>query len=295
MTAATLREKLTEEPTSYYTAGVILQLYGVLLLGATVVFFGMGIARHELSDRWFLPMMLLAAAVHFWAGKAIRERSLWARAVGIVLAVIMLFGHWFVMLIGAFTLLCLIMGWGADVEVPFDVPFDVIPPPGVTPPPTGFGRNLYWAWSGEQPFGFLDSPPVGIFGFVVALSPGGGIYRFSCDREWIVHQDSLFGTPRDAMTANFPQYAKRPIRWIKYDDTDVEAALEEAILVPLYKEVGGRDRIGRVHAELRRLQCEGMAVQRVEGGWQLSIQRKDLALGRQILAQELDRRSEKRG
>jgi hypothetical protein len=43
-------------------------------------------------------------------------------------------------------------------------------------------RVLWWAWAGDEPFGFCGDIPV--YGFAVCRYDSGELYRFSCNREW---------------------------------------------------------------------------------------------------------------
>lgn len=53
---------------------------------------------------------------------------------------------------------------------------------------------LQWAWSGNVPFGVLRFPDgdiaAEIFGLAICRYKNGKIYRFSCDKNWNVEQDS---------------------------------------------------------------------------------------------------------
>ena len=52
---------------------------------------------------------------------------------------------------------------------------------------------LYWAWSGKKPFGIMKDTngaiAAEIYGFAICIL-GGTIYRFSCDRQWDVQNDT---------------------------------------------------------------------------------------------------------
>ena len=49
-------------------------------------------------------------------------------------------------------------------------------------------RVLWWAWAGEEPFGYCGDVPV--YGFAIARYDSGALYRFSCDRGWETVNDS---------------------------------------------------------------------------------------------------------
>ena len=57
-------------------------------------------------------------------------------------------------------------------------------------------RVLWWAWSGETPFGELRGG-VGddrwVHGFAIGVYESGSVYRFSCNRHWEVVQDMDVG------------------------------------------------------------------------------------------------------
>jgi hypothetical protein len=52
---------------------------------------------------------------------------------------------------------------------------------------------LWWAWSGDVPFGELpgaDGDDRLIYGFAVCRYVSGELYRFNCNKHWHVVQDS---------------------------------------------------------------------------------------------------------
>ncbi|WDP88704.1 MAG: hypothetical protein HUN04_02705 [Desulfobacter sp.] len=104
---------------TYVKAGRIIRLFGWLqVLG----FIGMTIAiiiplfagDNSLPDPVALvPMfsMALIPFLFFKIGSAIKEHKDWGRIVGIILAVVMLFGFPIGTIVGAYILWCLIKGW----------------------------------------------------------------------------------------------------------------------------------------------------------------------------------------
>ena len=57
-------------------------------------------------------------------------------------------------------------------------------------------KVLYWAWSGDEPFfvmPFSDGPGgIEIFGLAVCQYNNGATYRFSCNADWEVENDSPY-------------------------------------------------------------------------------------------------------
>ncbi len=86
------------------------------------------------------------------------------------------------------------------------------------------GANvLYWAWSGNSPFGWLgtsSSPTmIPIFGLAIAQYDNSAvIYRFSCNEYWETRQDGVYETIEDAMKYLPKQYREVPAKWQKYDE-----------------------------------------------------------------------------
>lgn len=151
------------------------------------------------------------------------------------------------------------------------------------PPPLLDGAKvLYWAWSGDQPFGDMGS--IEIYGFAICIYDSGDMYRFSCDRRWEVQNDAPAGIdPQKAMDNIPPQYSNRPVHWIKYDDTDIDALLDEYRRIDFYRETGGRRIIQRIVTHLRKHNCSGMLVHsEAKDTWLLSIRKKDIPLASEI-------------
>lgn len=72
-------------------------------------------------------------------------------------------------------------------------------------------KVIMWAWSGHKPFGFLgnedDSERESIYGLALcSYGDNEGIYRFSCDKDWEVVQDSFYDTIEQAFDQLPEQY-----------------------------------------------------------------------------------------
>ena len=91
-----------------------------------------------------------------------------------------------------------------------------------TPPAEIDGaRVLEWAWSGDKPFGVIPcgatEPPIEIFGLAICQYPASEkVYRFSCNSNWEVEQDSDYESSIEAK-ANLPrQYQEVKAVWESY-------------------------------------------------------------------------------
>ena len=84
------------------------------------------------------------------------------------------------------------------------------------------GANvLFWAWSGNEPFGWVGSntnpKAIPIFGLAIAQYEGDAtIYRFSCNKNWETEQDATYETTSDAMEYLPEQYREVHAQWQKY-------------------------------------------------------------------------------
>ena len=83
-------------------------------------------------------------------------------------------------------------------------------------------KVLYWAWSGEEPFGWVGDPndpeAVAIFGLAIARYDNDEhVYRFSCDANWETAQDGLYDTTEEAIEWLPDQYKKISASWQKYE------------------------------------------------------------------------------
>jgi hypothetical protein len=90
------------------------------------------------------------------------------------------------------------------------------------PPPTLDGACvLWWAWSGEIPFGELPGAEGDdrlVYGFAVCRYEGGALYRFTCNKHWEVVQDADHDN-EEAAKASIPiQYNAARIVWQRYSD-----------------------------------------------------------------------------
>jgi hypothetical protein len=88
------------------------------------------------------------------------------------------------------------------------------------PPPLLDGAKvLWWATSGETPFGELPGAPDEdrlIFGFAVCKYESGAIYRFTCNKRWEVVQDSDHRTEDEAKAAIPMNHDASRVHWISY-------------------------------------------------------------------------------
>ena len=79
-------------------------------------------------------------------------------------------------------------------------------------------KVIKWAWSGQQPFGFVgyeNSPERDeIYGLAICkYDHEEGIYRFSCDRNWEVVQDGFYDTVENAIKQLPDQYKNVEADW----------------------------------------------------------------------------------
>jgi hypothetical protein len=65
-------------------------------------------------------------------------------------------------------------------------------------PPTMIdnARVLWWAWAGDEPFGFCGD--IAFHGFAICRYDSGPLYRFSCDRNWQTVQDRDYEDEEEA-------------------------------------------------------------------------------------------------
>jgi hypothetical protein len=88
--------------------------------------------------------------------------------------------------------------------------------PVIPPPATIDGaRVLWWAWAGEEPFGFCGDVPV--YGFAVCRYESGTRYRFSCDENWETVNDAVHQDEAEAKTAIPANYLTAVDRDCWYD------------------------------------------------------------------------------
>jgi hypothetical protein len=77
-------------------------------------------------------------------------------------------------------------------------------------------RVLKWAWSGQYPFGYLcdkeDRERVEIYGLAICkYDDSNSLYRFSCDKDWEVVNDSPEDSIENAIK-NIPDQYKNAER-----------------------------------------------------------------------------------
>jgi hypothetical protein len=94
----------------------------------------------------------------------------------------------------------------------FDI--DIIEPPQEL----DGAKIIKWAWSGHKPFGFVgntdDTERESIYGLAIcSYGDNEGFYRFSCDRNWEVIQDSLYETVEQAIQQLPEQYKNVDANW----------------------------------------------------------------------------------
>ena len=88
----------------------------------------------------------------------------------------------------------------------------------VPPPMLDGARVLWWAWSGETPFGEVYGAPEEqrwVHGFAVCRYDSGEIYRFSCSRRWeVVDMDHA---TEDEAKADIPaNYDASRVTWQRH-------------------------------------------------------------------------------
>jgi hypothetical protein len=87
----------------------------------------------------------------------------------------------------------------------------------VLPPKTLDGAAvLYWAWSESTPFFVMPDGAEGIpiHGLAVCCYAKSGVaYRFSCNRDWEVENDSPYNSAEQAMRAPSAQFDANAVRW----------------------------------------------------------------------------------
>lgn len=70
-------------------------------------------------------------------------------------------------------------------------------------------RVLAWAWSGDAPFGVVPAgdTAIAIHGLAIArYASATTVYRFACDRAWVVQQDAPYADVDAAKRALPKQY-----------------------------------------------------------------------------------------
>ncbi len=90
----------------------------------------------------------------------------------------------------------------------------------MTAPPNELdgARVLWLAWSGEEPFGELcdsEGQQQFVHGLAVCTYDTGLFYRFSCDSEWQVVQDSFYDSEESAKNAIPENYDASRVNWVE--------------------------------------------------------------------------------
>ncbi|MEM7246895.1 MAG: hypothetical protein AAF533_16215 [Acidobacteriota bacterium] len=88
-------------------------------------------------------------------------------------------------------------------------------------------RVLWWAWSGERPFGELPGAPDDerwIHGFAICRYSGSTTcYRFSCNSRWEVVQDATYDDEEQAKESLPAQYDRDRVTWNRVIDDGRES------------------------------------------------------------------------
>jgi hypothetical protein len=183
--------------------------------------------------------------------------------------------------------------WG---ETRVDSDIDLQDRSNITRPPSHLdgAKVLYWAWSDDQPFDYdltlACGDDVEIYGFAICTYEDGDYYLFSCNRQWEVVNDTVWGTPQEYLEIMYPSYFDQTLHRIKYDDTDINVLLEECQRINFYREIGGRRIIQRIVTHLQQHNCRGMGVHsEAKDIWLLSIRKKDIPLASEIAEQNVNR------
>ena len=79
-------------------------------------------------------------------------------------------------------------------------------------------KVIKWAWSGNQPFGFVDNEDKTereeIYGLAICQYDGkNDVYRFSCDKNWETVQDAQYDTVENAIAQLPDQYKNVKADW----------------------------------------------------------------------------------
>ena len=92
------------------------------------------------------------------------------------------------------------------------------------PPDELDGANVIaWAWSGDKPFGFMpytdSSDRIEIFGLAICKYENSDVvYRFSCDKDWDVQNDSPHDSVEQAQRQLPDQYKLVKAEWVTKED-----------------------------------------------------------------------------
>ncbi|HEY0652965.1 MAG TPA: hypothetical protein VGD65_07550 [Chryseosolibacter sp.] len=79
-------------------------------------------------------------------------------------------------------------------------------------------KVIRWAWSGNKPFGVipnLDSnESIEVFGLAICQYENSSeVYRFCCDKEWEVQQDSVYESVDEALSKLPAQFKLMVAKW----------------------------------------------------------------------------------
>ena len=80
-------------------------------------------------------------------------------------------------------------------------------------------KVIKWAWSGQVPFGITENTDGDekeeVFGLAVCkYEDSDKFYRFGCDKNWEVVQDSLYNSIEDAIRFLPEQYKNVERNWL---------------------------------------------------------------------------------
>ncbi len=79
-------------------------------------------------------------------------------------------------------------------------------------------KVVQWAWAGQYPFGYVNSNDNNlreeVFGLTICIyEDSKNIYRFSCNKNWVVIQDSPYDSIEEAIMQLPEQYKNVKIVW----------------------------------------------------------------------------------
>ncbi|HLK29227.1 MAG TPA: hypothetical protein VKT28_11670 [Puia sp.] len=82
-------------------------------------------------------------------------------------------------------------------------------------------KVLKWAWSGDQPFGVMkysdnkdNLEPIKVYGLAICIyEKSNSMYRFSCDKDWEVVNDSQENSIQGAIDSIPEQYKNAERVW----------------------------------------------------------------------------------